>query len=177
MTLLTKIISRLKYLLLALLLAPFFAWCFVYAVDDLMRKVMEPAFNQKTYIDLWTNVNTVWKNVFEGSIGGGPSIIVKITRFLLTLVVALSITMILYNSMTYIIQTWQWKEGKSLVKHVVYIVIWILISLFSITIMTILQSVSTTLDKETEIDWNRDDDGNIVYPEGRKWQNIINLFK
>jgi len=40
--------------------------------------------------------------------------------------------------------------------------------LFSITIITILQSVSTTLDQEANVDWSRDDDNNIVYNEDKK---------
>lgn len=79
-----------------------------------------------------------------------PSIIVKATRLLLTLVITLSVTMILYNWMMYIIQTGQWKEWKNLVKNIVYIVVWILISLFSVVIITIIQSVPTTLDDSTD---------------------------
>lgn len=178
---LRKVLSKLKYWLLALLLAPFLAW-FVNADDDLMRQIMEPTINEKMTIDIWRHVNRVWQNVFEGwtmvdgKIQRRPSLIVKITRFLLTLVVALSVTMILYNGMIYIIQTWQWKEWKSLVKNVVYIVIWILISLFSITIITLLQSVSTTLDEEAKVDRSRDDDNNIVYTEDKKWFNLKNLL-
>ena len=102
--------------------------------------------------------------------------IARITRLLLILTISLSITMILYNWMVYIIETWQGKEWKSLVKNVVYIVIWILISLFSITIITLLQSVSTTLDEEAKVDWSRDDDNNIVYTEDKKWFNLKNLL-
>ena len=181
MSFIGNIINKLKYWLLALLLVPFLAW-FVNAADDLLRQMMQPAVEEKITIDIWKNVNRAWQNVFEGwTVVGGkiqrrPSLIVKITRFILTLVVALSVTMILYNGMVYIIQTWQWKEWKSLVKNVVYIVIWILVSLFSITIITLLQSVSTTLEEEAKVDWSRDDDDNIVYTEDKKWFNLKNLL-
>ena len=185
MNFLVKVFNKIKYWLLALLMLPFCIWS-VNAADDLMRQIMEPAIYNGATIDVWENVNRVWQNVFEGwydvdplngTVQRVPSMIVKVTRFLLSLVVALSITMILYNWLSYIIQTWQWKEGKNLVKNVVYIVIWILLSLFSVTIITILQSVSTTLEKETKIDWSRDADNNVVYTEDKKGLNLKNLFK
>ena len=188
MALLTKIISKLRYWLLALLLVPFLTW-FAKADDDLMRQIMEPAINGWATIHVWRTVNTVWKNVIEGNIEAevyfhgwwikkGPSIIVRITRVLLALVIALSVTMILYNWLSYIIQTWQWKEGKDLISNVVYIVIWIIVSLLSVTIITILQSVSTTLQEETQPDRKQEIDERLV--EGQEqwvrftWDRIFN---
>jgi hypothetical protein len=66
----------------------------------------------------------------------------------LMLVITLSVTMILYNGIKYIVEIWQWKDSKSLMKNVVYIVVWILVSLFSIIIITLLRSVPTTIDGE-----------------------------
>ena len=186
MNYLNKALHNLKYRLIAVLIIPFLWIGISCAKDDLMRQIMEPAFNKWTTIDVWKSVNRVWENVFENwkkyTVGlwwietqDRPSMIVKITRILLSLVVALSVTMILYNWMVYIIQTWSWKEWKNLVKNVVYIVIWIIVSLFSVTIITLLQSVSTTLDEEAKMDWNRDDDGNIVDGE-KKWISWMNLF-
>lgn len=91
-----------------------------------------------------------------------PSIIVKVTKLLLMLVVILSVTMILYNWMMYIIQTWQWKEWKNLVKNIIYIVIWIIISLFSVIIITLIQSIPQTLEEEVSIDTNNSIDNHIV---------------
>jgi len=76
------------------------------------------------------------------------SLIVRLTSYFLKLVIAISITMILYNGMMYIIETWNGKEWKSLVKNVVYIVVWILIALFSVVIITIIQSAWTSINKE-----------------------------
>ena len=111
------------YLIGTLLVLPFsFLWI-SHAQNDLLRQMFSYPINNDTIIDLWENVNTVWKNVFEWKgeididtwwikVKNAPSIIVKTIRLLLSLVIALSITMILYNWMQYIIQTWQWKEGK-----------------------------------------------------------------
>lgn len=97
-----------------------------------------------------------------GGITKSPSIIVKVTRLLLTLVITLSVTMILYNWLIYIVQTWQWKEWKSLVKNIVYIVIWIVLSLFSVVIITIIQSVPETIDKEVTQERNNRTDNDAV---------------
>lgn len=189
MLFLEKVVRKLKYWLLALLMLPFLWSRFTYANGDLMSEIMEPANRRWTTIHLSDTAKGVGRDVFEqqnrlsiDSEGAWaqkiPSIIVKLTRILLSLVVALSVTMILYNGLTYIIQTGQWKEWKDLVKNVVYIVIWILVSLFSVTIITLLQSVSTTLDKDTLTDWHRDADDKIVY-DARKWiswEEIKNTF-
>lgn len=80
-----------------------------------------------------------------------PSMIVKITRMLLILTITLSVTMILYNGMMYIIKTWQWKEGKDVIKNIAYIIIWILIALFSVIIVRIIQSIPSTLADKDEL--------------------------
>ncbi len=187
MKFLGRIINELKYWLLALFLLLFLCSWFIYAEDDLMYQVMQPALCHRTNLDLWKSVNRVWKNVFEWKVAidlspegtfvqEGPSIIVKVTRLLLSLVVALSITMILYHGMRYIIQTWQWKEWKDLIKSVVYIVVWIVLSLFSVTIITLLQSVSKTFDEETQTDWSRASDGTIINNEQRYWARRSDLL-
>ena len=172
MSFLGKVINKLRYWLLALLLVPFLLW-FANADKDLMQQIMEPAIYGGATIDLWSTVDRVWSNVIEGHIDAKlsfqewslkkwPSLIVRITRVLLALVIALSVTMILYNWLSYIIQTWQWKEGKDLISNVVYIVIWIIVSLLSVTIITILQSVSTTLQEETQSDRKQEIDERLV---------------
>ena len=82
-----------------------------------------------------------------------PPLLAWLTRWLLVLVITLSVTMILYNWMLYIIQTWQWKESKSLIKNIAYIVIGIVISLLSLIIITLIQSTWKTLEKvPTDVD-------------------------
>lgn len=127
---------------------------------------------------MWENAKTVWKNVFEGSFEiwidkngleawASPSIIVKVTRLLLTLVITLSVTMILYNWMIYIIETWNGKEWKNLITNVVYIVVWILLSLFSVVIITLIQSVPSTIDAELKRESNNVTDNNVI-----EWKRI-----
>jgi len=87
----------------------------------------------------WASVEVSWKKI---------PMVVKVTRLLLSLVIALSVTMILYNGIMYIVQTWQWKEWKSLMKNIILIVVGILISLFSVLIIRLIQSIPYTLDEE-----------------------------
>ena len=101
----------------------------------------------------------VWVDV---KVTDKPSIIVKATRILLSLIIALSVTMVLYNGMMYIIQTWQWKEAKDLTKNIAYIVIWILVALFSVIIITLIQSVPETLEKEWEETSKSESDINLL---------------
>ena len=217
-----KIFKKLKYWLLALLLLSS-VW-FMYAADDLLRQIIEPAFFQDTIIaGLGENVETVWNNVFhwgrwvsvnirkqpklddeEGShickwwscsdgckkiIGENESgyeaqyeackhewkysyvrveaeredsMIAKIIRFLLAFLVAISVTMILYNGMIYIVETWQGKEGKNLVKNIVYIVVWILIGLFSVVIIRLIQSIPYTLEQDTTYDVGQKIDREVI---------------
>ena len=190
MKILEKIVSKLRYWLLALFLVPIFSVWICNAGKDLMQQIMEKADQYWTTIHVASTTKGVWKDVFVGwtrpldplnewlGFKKVPSIIVKVTRLLLSLVVALSVTMILYNWLTYIIQTWQWKEWKNLVKNVVYIVIWIILSLFSITIITILQSVSKSLDEETDRDRKRNNDEKVIEYNDKKmwiiWSDIFN---
>ena len=143
------------YLIGTLLVLPFFFGWTLHAANDLLRQAFSESEYSDTTIDVGKNVQTVWNKVTKWSfsvwtdgIWKSPSIIVKVTRLLLILTSALSITMILYNGMIYIIETWQWKEWKSLIKNVWLIVVWILVSLFSVVIINLIQSVPTTIDKE-----------------------------
>ena len=184
MKIMQKIVNKLKYWLLALFLLPIFSVWICNADKDLLEQIMDSAEYYQTTIHTPSTAQWVWKEVFEEwtridvltlSSKPVPSMVVKVIRLLLSLVVALSVTMILYNWMIYIIQTWQWKEGKNLVKNVVYIVIWIVLSLFSITIITVLQSVSKSLDQETHRDWDRNDDKQVIYTDERRWL-LFGLF-
>ena len=165
--------NKLKIWLLSLFVLPFLVGWVSYGASDLLHQIMKPSIDKDLTIDIWENRDTVWKRFFKESTRFGidrdgipawktPSIIVKVTRLLLIIVIALSVTMILYNGMKYIIDTWNGKEWKSLIKNVVYIVIGILIALFSVVIITLIQSVPTTLDKETNRNSNNDIDNKFV---------------
>jgi len=160
------------------------------AKDDLLWKIVEPSYEWETIVWMGRSVDIEWKKVFEWSyeldagfedgeftVGAKswPSIIVKITRLLLSLIVALSVTMILYNGMMYIINTWQWKDWKDLAKNILYIVVWILLALFSVIIITVLQSIAPTVTTDITPDRGNTIDERLVGTE-RKWINWHEFF-
>ena len=225
--------NNIKIWLLALLIVPFFLWCFCNAnPTDLLWQLVEPAYDEEIIIWLWTSKETVWKNVFKWSteIDAGvyierrivkdedgnpkckwtcpelclsdekelsrtdrllcrrywvfknvevslgvwyqvqPSLVVKVTRMLLILTITLSVTMILYNGMMYIIKTWQWKEWKDVIKNVAYIVIWILIALFSVIIVRIMQSIPSTIANEEELPQSGYELDKAAISQNDKWK-------
>ena len=143
----TKLKTCLLYWFLSLLMTPFLFGWFSKADTDMLWEFIRPAWTRGVIIygDVTTSqVRDTWNRVINNK----SSMIARITRLLLILTISLSITMILYNWMMYIIETWQGKEWKSLVKNVVLIVVWILVALFSVVIINLIQSTTTTLNTE-----------------------------
>lgn len=180
MKILDSIQNYIKYWIISFFVLPFFFWWFSLAVDDLTWQVFYPAKSIGSVFNLGDNVNTVWNRFIkwstEISIGSSPkrspSIIVKVTRFLLILVITLSVTMILYNWLIYIIQTWQGKEWKSLIKNVLLIVVGILVALFSVVIINLIQSVPTTIDTELQAEKDNESDNKVLRWENIGWNDI-----
>lgn len=154
-------LNYIKYWMVAFFMLLFFLWWYFFtAKADLVGDLFDYSRTQDdTIINLGDNPTQVWNNVLNWDTevewnwkkvetSQSASIIVKVTKLLLVLIIALSVTMILYNGMVYIIQTWQWKEWKSLIKNVLLIVVWILVALFSVVIINLIQSIPTTIDKE-----------------------------
>ena len=180
-------LGNIKSLIIYLVLL-FFGFIFLfewktYAANDILYQIMQPSIDSDNTIDLGNNVQTVWNKVikgsFEASIGWSDawvwmkaSLIVKATRLLLILTIALSVTMILYNWMIYIIQTWQWKEWKSLMKNVLLIVIWILVALFSVVIINLIQSIPTTLDEELTEEIGNKSDNTVLKWKKMSWEDF-----
>lgn len=177
--------NKIKYCYITLITITFFLW-WISNAGDLLWQIMEPSHNSQTTINLGRNVDTVWETMLEWSIeletGGKkwiknwPSIIVKATRILLSLVIALSVTMILYNGIMYIVETWKWKEWNELIKNVAYIVIWILLALFSVVIITLLQSVPQTLEDELITETSNQTDNELVDSKAMTFKEFINKF-
>ena len=174
-----QIKKNIKYYLFALVAIPLLFGSFSGAVNDLLWQAVQPSYNDKNISQIWENVNKVWNTVIKWwteakmwldwlSVKRSDSIIVKVTGILLSLTIALAVTMILYNGMMYIVKTWQWKDWKDLTKNVAYIVVWILIALFSVVIITLIRSVPKTLDDELIEDYNNSQDNEVV----NRWERI-----
>ena len=157
-----NIVNELKYWFLLIVFVLIFGWGVPTANADLMWDLFRPAYNHETIITISPNRDAAGMWVFhwgtqitlKKGVEQEPSLVVKLTRYFLTFTIAISVTMILYNGFTYIIQTGRWKEWKNLVSNVVYIVVWILIALFSVIIITILQSAWTTINKTISMNYD-----------------------
>ena len=174
-----KITFYIMSLLGTLLVLPFIFWWKLYAADDLLYQLMQPAIDTENTIDIGENRETVWNKIIKwttdiwpGWITPNPSIIVKVTRFILVLLVAISVTMILYNWMTYIIETGQWKDWKSLIKNVLYIVVGILISLFSVVMIKLIQSIPTTIEEELISESGNRTDNEVLKWKTWSWEEV-----
>lgn len=173
-----QIKKNIKYYLFALVAIPFLFGSFSGAVNDLLWQAMQPSYNDKNISQIWKNVDTVWNAVIQWWVSkSAPSIIIKVTRLLLSLTIALAVTMILYNGMMYIVKTWQWKDWKDLTKNVAYIVVWILIALFSVVIITIIRSVPKTLDEELIEDYNNSQDNGAMNSKWERFESFGKIFK
>lgn len=173
---LTKLKNNLQYLFISLLALPLFLGWFSYAqTDDILWAIMAWTTDRDILVDMWDTPNEVWEHVLKewtevslwNGIRDATSVIVKFTRLLLSLVVVLSVTMILYHWMSYIIQTGQWKEGKNLVSDIIYIVVGILIALFSVTIITIIQSIWPSIEEGTTAQSDNKQDNELL-----KWKYV-----
>ena len=137
--------------------------CKWWSCSDECKQVIDEY--DSAYKDQYEKCRHEWKYTYvKVEVGHSSSLITKIIRFLLAFLVAISVTMILYNGMIYIVQTWQGKESKSLVKNIVYIVVWILIGLFSVVIIRLIKSVPYTLEDDTEYDVGNQIDRSVIEP-------------
>ncbi len=152
-----------------------FFWWATLAEKDLLYQTTQPSTELIIYPS--ENSKGVWNWIFKGekkvnltrnkkkglfgrfdsSTSKQASLFGMVTRLILILVVTLSVTMILYNWIMYIVKVWQWEDSKNLIKNVAYIVVWILISLFSVVIMTLLRSVPQTIEEDIPSDVNNPD--------------------
>ena len=76
------------------------------------------------------------------------SIVVRITRFVLMLTVVLAVTMIIFNGMQYIVKSGSGEDPKKVQMNIVYIIVGIMLALFSVIIINLLRSTGNTLNKE-----------------------------
>ena len=184
MSLFSNIRQYIKFWLLAFFISPVFLWLDVNAANDILWQVVQPSNQHGTILHVWENVKTVWNNVLNDGTEiwiwkdqvtwkNTSSIIVKIIKILLILTITLSITMILYNGMRYIIEVWNGKDGKSLLKNVAFIVIWILVAIFSVTILNLIRSVPNTLQQELQQETNNKTDNNVIWSKEQSLWDYI----
>lgn len=138
-----------KLFLFVLSIIVFFPFCFW---DDIMERVFEPVRGNIIYI--WTNKETVWTTILRERMEGSiwlqwytvetkEPLIVRIVKFILKATVVLSVTMVIFYSVKFLIEVFKWNDLKSVwaKKDLINLVIWLLIALFSITIIELVISI------------------------------------
>ena len=121
---------------------------------DIMSEVFQPAKEKQGVIYIWDDKQAVWHSLLREStvlswMWGGwefyknAPLIVKIVYIILRLTVVLSITMIIFYSIKFMIQIFNWSELKSATakKDLINVLIWLLIAMFSITAVTLVTSL------------------------------------
>lgn len=79
-------------------------------------------------------------------------LIVRITKFLLRLTIVLSVTMVLYNGVLWIIESSKWSEVKDAKNNLIYIFVGILLSLSSVALINLVSSLGiSSLDPASVI--------------------------
>ncbi len=71
-------------------------------------------------------------------------LIVRIAKFLLRITIVLSVTMIIFNGIMWIIESSKWAEVKDAKKNITLIVVGILIALMSLSIINLISSVTVS---------------------------------
>jgi hypothetical protein len=137
-----------------------FVWLFSFVItsicfwEDLMEKAFSAAKNQWAVVNLWNNKAQVGSEVVGGwttiTIGWDKLIdwdvkaplIVKITKFLLRMTIVLSITMVIYNGIQYILQSTSGWDTKWATKNLWLVAGGIVLALLSLAIIQIIQSLT-----------------------------------
>ncbi len=155
--------SRVLSLILGFSIMTLFLVVSFVKADDLMEEAFRPAMSNESVIDLGNNKNTVGNEIFkEGttvSFGDGdgelewsdaspnitkrPPLLVRISKFLLRITIALSITMVLFHGIKYIVEASKWeKKSAETIKSLVFVAVGILIALLSLTLVNLLSSIT-----------------------------------
>jgi len=89
---------------------------------------------------LWGN----WVAAISGSATTEAPLIVRIAKFLLRITMVLSVTMVIFNALMWIIESSKGAEVKDAKKNIVLIVVGMLISLMSLGIINLISSLTVS---------------------------------
>lgn len=141
----------------------FFMWIIIFPLlnsvfaSDLLSDAFSAAKGYDTVLNFWWNKDDVGSNLLNPStqvnlwwwdlLEKRDSLLVRWSKFLLRITIALSISMIIYNWIKYMIEVSQWKDalGTEAQKHILYIVLWLLVALSSVAIINLLTSAAYTV--------------------------------
>ena len=132
--------------------------------NDIMSQAFYPSKEYGTVIYIWDTKKDVWHSILRDStsiwwiwIYQEAPLIVRIVKIILRITIVLSITMVIFYGIKFMIQVFNWNDYKSAwaKKDLINLFIWLLIALFSITAVNLIISASNTvntLDSNTQLD-------------------------
>lgn len=128
--------------------------------SDMMSDVFQPAKERQGVIYIWDDKKAVWRSLLRESSWYSfwswfykeAPLIVKVVYIILRITVVLSITMIIYYSIKFMLQVFGWSELKSATakKDLINVLIWLLIAMFSITAITLVTSLAKSTFKSND---------------------------
>ena len=155
-----------KIFLLLILTLPIFSNIFVFWNWDILSDVFDPVNQRGSIIYIWNSKDDVWHSVLrEGTSYSRwtwfyqkAPLLVKFVKIILRITVVLSITMIIFYSIKFMLQVFGWSELKSATakKDLINVLIWLLIAMFSITAITLVTSLAKSTFKSNDfwfINW------------------------
>ena len=111
-----------------------------FAKADLLEKItIDAQTNWTPYIYLWSDKVTVWRSIFSIS---GKWILTNFTVTFLKLTVAISVTMLIYAGVKYILATWDAKEEWVIRQNVINIIVGIILAMSAVLIIYLAWSIS-----------------------------------
>ena len=111
-----------------------------FAKADLLEKItIDAQTNWTPYIYLWSDKVTVWRSIFSIS---GKWILTNFTVTFLKLTVAISVTMLIYAGVKYILATWDAKEEWAIRQNIINIIVGIILAMSAVLIIYLAWSIS-----------------------------------
>jgi len=88
--------------------------------------------------------NILWGDWNVSATTSQAPLIVRITKFLLRITIVLSITMVLYSGVMYIVEASKWVDVKETTNNLMYIIGWVLLALMSLSLIQLITSLSVS---------------------------------
>ena len=156
-----------KYMFFLFLFVLVFLNVKVFSALDLLDKAFEPSIQQNWLVDLGSTKDQVGNEILREStnvsvnfnwwtiinISQRAPLIVRIAKLLLRITIVLSVTMVLYNWVLYVIQSSKWEIPKDPQKNLINILIGILLALSSLWIINLVNSITISSLKTSEDLW------------------------
>jgi len=126
----------------------------VWAWESWKKVCINPKNDEKLMIDNETDcISADWEWRSDGlDIQYDTPLIARVTKILLSITMVLAVTMVIFTGVKLMVEVLWWKDLKSssIKKDIIAIVVWILLALFSVTIINLLRSVTKSSISTTE---------------------------